>query len=400
MFDELDRKVFEAGHLIFKDGDEGDCAYLIEEGYVEIYINRNGEEQLVSAMGKGEMFGEIALIDHKPRTATVRSTEKTTVVPIPRNLVEKLMEKSDPILRHLLLLSLERFRNSQSGVVPPARGPEGTPEQKARGNIVKGTAIRNLSLAHGITRALARDEFHLYYQPICKLPEGTIAGFEALIRWHHPTDGIIPPLDFLELAEQTGQIHQLGIWTLERACRDWPELRQYVQSDTPFVSVNLSPSQLNNVELADGLKTILKQYKMPAAELKLELLETVIVEHPETALEIINKIVELGCSFALDDFGTGYSGLDHLRSYPIQTLKVDRAFIAPILKSTQSQEIVRSSIDLAHSLNINVVAEGIENEAVAQKLSELKCDYGQGWHFGRPAPLPDLAVRYASKQAV
>ena len=395
MFDELDREVFAADEQIFKAGDAGDCAYLIEQGAVEVFVTDQGVERLVSKMGKGEMFGEIALIDHQPRTATVRATEKTVLVPVKRKLVEGLLEKCNPILSHLLLVILERFRNKQGGSTEPAQDTEDSRAQTANRSTLKGEATQKLALAHGITRALAHEEFELYYQPICNLADGNIAGFEALIRWHHPTDGVIPPMDFLWLAEQTGLIHELGLWTLERACRDWPALRQYSDCRVPFVSVNLSPNQLTCESLVDDVKAIIARNNMPPAELKLELTETVMVEHPEMALRILNRIVELGSSLALDDYGTGHSGLNHLQRYPIGTLKIDRAFIEPMLNSSQSMEIVHSSIDLAHSLNMNVVAEGVETELVRSKLLELGCDFGQGWHLGRPAALQDLAIHYA-----
>jgi EAL domain-containing protein (putative c-di-GMP-specific phosphodiesterase class I) len=394
MFDELNREVFAAGEQIFKVGDAGDCAYLIEAGSVEIFILDQGVERKVSAMGKGEMFGEIALIDHQPRTATVRAAEKTVLVPVRRDLVDGLLDKCNPILRHLLMVILERFRGKQGGSAQPAPDTEDSLAQAASRNSLKGEATQKLSLAHGITRALACDEFELYYQPICNLADGNIAGFEALIRWHHPTDGVIPPMDFLWLAEQTGLIRELGLWTIERACRDWPTLRQYSDFRFPFVSVNLSPNQLTCESLVDDVKAIIARHSMPPAELKLELTETVMVEHPEMALRILDRMVELGSSLALDDYGTGHSGLDHLQRYPIGTLKIDRAFIEPMISSAQSLEIVRSSIDLAHSLGMNVVAEGVETGLVRKKLMELGCDFGQGWHFGKPATLQDLAILY------
>jgi EAL domain-containing protein (putative c-di-GMP-specific phosphodiesterase class I) len=395
MFDELDREVFAANEQIFRIGDAGDCAYLIESGTVEIFVVIQGVEQRVSSMGKDEMFGEIALIDQQPRTATVRAAEKTVLVPVKRKLVENLLEKSDPILRHLLLVVLERFRAKQGNTAKPAIGTVAEQEQSDRRSALKGEATQKLSLAHGITRALTHEEFQLYYQPICNMADGHIAGFEALIRWHHPTEGVIPPMDFLWLAEQTGLIHDLGLWTLERACRDWLTLRQYTRHEHPFVSVNLSPSQLTSESVADDIHAIIQRHNMPTAELKLELTETVMVEHPEVALRILNRLIELGCNIALDDYGTGHSGLEHLQRYPIKTLKLDRAFIAPMLESAQSMQIVQSSIDLAHSLGMNVVAEGIETKDVAEKLLEMKCDFGQGWYFGKPAALKDLAARYA-----
>jgi len=395
LFDELDREVFSGGQVIFESGDAGDCAYLIEEGVVEILVVKQGGDHRIRSIGKGELFGEVSLIDYQPRTATVRAVERTVLVPIPRKLMEQLLEKSDPVLRHLLLVILERFRNRNDGSSLSATSAIVAPEQLKRRSVVKGEATQKLSLAHGMKRALTHEEFQLYYQPICNLADGCVAGFEALIRWHHPTDGPLNPDDFLWIAEQTGLIHEICLWTLERACRDWHTLRKFSGYKTPFVSVNLSPSQLSNEMLVEDVKTIMAGQNMNPAELKLELTETVIVDQPEVAAKILQNLIDLGCSLALDDYGAGHSGLRHLQRYPLGTIKIDCAFVEPILSSAQSLEIVRSSVALGHSLGMSVVAEGVESEGVRAKLLEMKCDFGQGWYFGRPATLQELVIRYA-----
>lgn len=317
--------------------------------------------------------------------------ERTVLIPIQRRIVDNLLNKSDPILRHLLLVILERFRNKQnatSASLAP-RTHEETFRMEQR-NAVKGEATENISLTHDITRALAKDEFELYYQPICNLSDSKIAGYEALIRWHHPDHGVIPPMDFLWLAEQTGLILDLGLWTLERACRDWPNLKKHTAVAMPFVSVNLSASQLIGERLVEDIREIMSRHAMPPAELKLELTETVVVERPELAMTILNRLIALGSTLALDDYGTGYSSLEHLQRYPIATLKIDRGFIAPMTDSAQSFEIVSSTIALAHSLGMKVVAEGIETEEVRDALLHLGCEYGQGWIFGKPGALEKL----------
>ncbi len=384
MFDEFDRKIFQENEVVFRKGDEGDCAYLIEKGTIEIFVSSGTTEQRLSLFGKGELFGEVALLDQLPRTATARATENTVLIPIQRRVVANLLDNCDPILRHLLLVILERFRGAQTAT--SSQTPENQLQIK-RQSATRGEATQKISLAHGITRALTRDEFILYYQPICYLKSGEIAGFEALIRWNHPTDGLVPPMDFIWLAEQTGLIRELGLWTLERACRDWPKLRTFTRGNQPFVSVNLSPNQLTAKGLVSDVKGIMDKYAMKPSELKLELTETVVVERPDQASDILNQLIGLGCTLALDDYGTGYSGLEHLQRYPIKTLKLDRAFIAPMLESEGSAEIVQSSIKLAHILNMRVVAEGIETEDVRAALLKLDCEYGQGWLFGKPIPL-------------
>ncbi len=390
MFDEFDREVFTGGQNIFEYGDAGDCAYLIEEGTVEVFVVEQGKERRIKLMGKGELFGEVSLIDYRPRTASVRAVDKTVLVPIPRKLVEGLMEKSDPILRHLLLLILERFRDSHGSSAMPAASAKISTEQSIRRSADKGEATQKISLSHGMSRALSRDEFQLYYQPICDLADGRIAGFEALIRWHHPTDGVMQPKDFLWIAEQTGFIREIGQWTLERGSRDWPALKKLTGHAKPFVSVNLSAAQLSDERLVDDVKAIFASQNIKPTELKLELTETAMIEHPEIALKIMTRLAESGCCIALDDYGSGHSALGRLQRYPICTLKIDSTLVEPITKTVQNQEIVRSTVALAHSLNMNVVAEGVESEELRTMLLGMKCEFGQGWLFGGPATLQEL----------
>jgi len=392
MFDEFDREVFTGGEHIFNYGDPGDCAYLIEEGIVEVFVVDQGKERRINLIGKGELFGEVSLIDRKPRTATVRAIEKTVLVPIPRKLVDGLLEKSDPILRHLLLVILERFRDTHDIASKQAASENNIPEQFVLSRTTKGEATQKIALAHGMSRALSHEEFHLHYQPIRELADGRIAGFEALIRWYHPIDGVMLPNDFLWIAEQTGFIREIGLWTIDRACRDWPELRRFTEHAAPFVSVNLSGAQLNDETLVDELKAIIAKHNMNPKELKLELTETAMVDFPETALNIMNRLIELGCSIALDDYGAGHSGLGRLQRYPITTLKIDGAFINSMSSSVQSLEIVRSTLTLAHSLGMKVVAEGVERNDIRTILLGMGCEIGQGWLFGYPASLQDLKL--------
>src|ERR1019366_8812701 len=163
LFDKFDREVFTNGQQIFKYGDVGDCAYLIEEGMVEVLVVKQDKEHRIRLIGKGELFGEVSLIDYQPRTATVRAVERTVLVPIPRKMMEGLLEKSDPVLRHLLLVVLERFRHGSDGSPLPEISARVPLEQAKRRSIVKGEATQKLSLAHGMKRALAREEFQLYY---------------------------------------------------------------------------------------------------------------------------------------------------------------------------------------------------------------------------------------------
>jgi EAL domain-containing protein (putative c-di-GMP-specific phosphodiesterase class I) len=377
----LHREIYPAGEIIFKEGDPGNTAYIIEEGSVEVTVSSTQR----STIYKGELFGEIALIDQQPRTATVRAVENTVLIPIPRQLVKELLEKTDPVVRHLLLTILERYRSTRN---QPAFNPSRSTTFKR--DTTRGVATQQLRLAHDIAEALREEQFEMFYQPICDLSSARIAGYEALIRWHHPTEGMVSPMDFLWVAEQTGQIREIGLWTLDRACQDWPTLRERINHPKPFVSVNLSPSQLTGDGFVGEVRALVERRQMPAAELKLELTETVIINNPELALQLLSKLTESGSTIALDDFGTGHSGLESLHRYPIGTMKIDRSFVSQMISSPHSAKIIQASIDLAHSLKMDVVAEGIELEEERLALLECGCEYGQGWLFGKPASLKSL----------
>jgi EAL domain-containing protein (putative c-di-GMP-specific phosphodiesterase class I) len=388
MLSSLNRQIYELDEVVFKEGDEGDCAYLIEEGVIQIIATINGQEITVDQVCKNELFGEVALIDYKPRTATARVLERAILIPIQRKMVNELLEKTNPIVRDLMLVILEHFRNkcvsSNPSAVAAQMGHDGIP---LKHHSIHSEATQQLTLSNDIEHALINDQFELFYQPICVLSTRQVAGFEALIRWRHPLRGLVSPLDFLGLAEQTGQIREIGLWTLERACRDWPTLRKTTNVAVPFISVNMSPSQLIGENFIDNVKSIIDSHHMPASELKLELTETVIINNPDIALNLLRQLTNLGSTIAIDDFGTGHSTLDILNRYPLGTLKIDISFTRTMLDSERSAEIVYSSIQLAHSLDMDVVAEGVENEAVREKLLALGCNYGQGWLFGRPLPI-------------
>jgi EAL domain-containing protein (putative c-di-GMP-specific phosphodiesterase class I) len=395
MLNSLNREIYEKGEIVFKEGDAGDCAYLIEDGIIDITATVNGQERLVIQIGKNELFGEVALIDHQPRTATARALEKVVLITINRKLVNELLEKTDPIVRHLLLVILDRYRSKRSASLPQTFAQRmDQAEVSSKRNSIHSEATQKLTMANDIGRALTKDEFEMYYQPICALSSGHVAGYEALIRWRHPILGLVSPLDFLWLAEQTGQIREIGLWTLERACRDWPVLRKSIDVSLPFVSVNMSPSQLTGDSFVEDVKSIMTCYQMPPTELKLELTETVIINNPDIALNVLNQLTVHGSTLAIDDFGTGHSTLETLNRYPIGTIKVDISFTSTMLSSSRSGQIVNSSINLAHSLGMDVVAEGIETEVVRNKLIEHGCDFGQGWLFGKPSELKNISAVY------
>jgi EAL domain-containing protein (putative c-di-GMP-specific phosphodiesterase class I) len=242
-----------------------------------------------------------------------------------------------------------------------------------------------LQLENDLRRAVERDEFTVYYQPIYSLADNEIQGFEALARWEHDIHGFVAPDKFIPLAEEIGLINTLGEQILRKACRHGSRLKENFAADTPFtISVNLSCKQFAQPNLVKKITGILLETNFDPQNLKIEITESVFIEHRERAVEMLNQLREIGVEINIDDFGTGYSNLSYLMQLPISTLKIDRSFINPIDLEGRNLEIVQTILTLASSLGIKVIAEGVENEAQLAQLKTLKCEGAQGFFFAKP----------------
>ncbi len=388
MFDQLDRQRFAAGAVIFRKHDQGDCAYLVESGAVEISDPDTG--YVIAQVGSGELIGEIALIDRDARTATAKASSAAVLITIKREFMEQLLLHTDPIIRHLLNVVLGRFRTNMQ----PRSGADNNPVREASaGNSLQETATKKIALLQDLSYGLTASQFVLHYQPIFRLEDNQIAGFEALIRWNHPSCGMVYPLEFIALAEHTGLISEIGLWAVAQACTDWKLLRPLTKGDAPFVSVNVSGIQLADPHFAEQMIRIQNAHAMAASELKLELTESSLIKQPELARSQLRLLSDHGNSIALDDYGTAYSGLEYLQNYPFDTVKIDQRFVREMLNSSLSFQLVMSSIDMCKTLQLGVVAEGIETEEVARILKVIGCVYGQGYLFGRPKPLAEMLSR-------
>lgn len=242
--------------------------------------------------------------------------------------------------------------------------------------------------------ALSNQQLRLHYQPIYCLRSQHIVHYEALVRWQHPKKGLLPPSEFLELAEQVNLLIDLEQWVLNQACSDIAQHREAHDQDI-CVAINMSPNFLTNSDLLQRIDGVLAHYQLPVTSLKLELTETSVLTHHDVALATLTSLREKGIEVALDDFGTGYSSFSLLHELPIHTLKLDKSFIDKLLTDSKDYCVVASIIELAHKLKLNIVAEGIETKEQVEKLSALGCDYGQGYYFSRPSPLFD-SVLHAS----
>ncbi len=247
-----------------------------------------------------------------------------------------------------------------------------------------------LSVETDLRRAIARQEFFLVYQPIVRLNgQATLQGFEALVRWNHPEKGLITPGDFIPVAEDTGLIVKLGLIVLREACHTlmtWREASE--QARSLVMSVNLSPRQFSEPMLVEAIRAVLEETGLPPAALKLEITESAIMENAGSAVDKLKKLKALGITLSLDDFGTGYSSMSSLQQFPLDTLKIDLSFVRRLDTSQEGLEIVKAIVSLAHSLQLQVVAEGVERTEQQMILTVLQCEYAQGYLYAKPLPGP------------
>jgi diguanylate cyclase (GGDEF)-like protein len=254
---------------------------------------------------------------------------------------------------------------------------------------LEGGGLPRLDLEIDLRRALTEGELELHYQPVVRTRGQAVVGVEALVRWRHPVRGLVPPAEFIPLAEETGLILPLGQFVLQEACRQMGEWRRaHPELDGLVVSVNLSPRQFRQSDLDQQVADALERSGLDAASLCLEVTEGVMVEDVESATSTLNRLTALGVAISVDDFGTGYSSLSYLKRFPIDYVKIDRSFIAGLDEKVDS-EIVRSVIRLGAAIGIDVVAEGVENAEQLARLEVLGCPLVQGYHIARPQPPAD-----------
>ena len=253
------------------------------------------------------------------------------------------------------------------------------------GRDMHGELMSRLKMEMDLRRACERNELFVDYQPIVSLEKRALIGFEALVRWRHPEFGVVPPNDFIPVAEETGQILTIGQAVLESACRQAREWQETYPGSAPlFVSVNLSVKQFNQPGLVENIASVLKRFELPPRCLKLEITESVFSDNIEAAVGLLTQLRELGVQLSIDDFGTGYSSLSYLQRFPIDTLKIDRSFVTQMMENEENLAIVRTIVALAQNLGMDVVAEGVETEDQLKLLRKLECENGQGFLFSTP----------------
>ncbi|HZR36803.1 MAG TPA: EAL domain-containing protein [Nevskia sp.] len=364
-----------AGETLFEQGDEGSCAYIVESGAIEILHGAGA--RIVARLGAGEIFGEMALLGQRSRSAAARAAEDTVLVRVTEEYLGERVQAADPMVRHLLRTLTRRSRQLLDGKSAPA------------------TADADSTLAHDhllaeqeLTLGLERGELLLYLQPIVLLGDGGIAGFEALVRWQHPQRGMVPPGQFIPLAEESVLINRIGLWMIDAACAALARLNELNPARQLFMSINLSGRQLNDPAVLPAVEAALARHAVAPQQIKLEITESLLLQNLDEGLPLLRACRERGLRISLDDFGTGYSSLAYLHRLPIDTLKLDRSFVLQLDSNEAGRRIVAAVIRLAHELEMDVITEGLETKEQIDALKDLGSDLGQGYWFGRPAALP------------
>ena len=245
-----------------------------------------------------------------------------------------------------------------------------------------------LGLLAELRRAIERDELVLHYQPKVSVDGGEVIGVEALVRWQHPTRGLLGPVEFVPLAERTGTVAELTRWVVATALR---QARAWIEAGRPLpVAVNLAAANIVDVTLPDAIAALLAEHGVPGGLLECEISEHTVMADPLRAMEVLGRLRDMGLRLSLDDFGTGHSSLAYLKRLPLDEVKIDRSFVAGMTEDENDAVIVRSTIDLARNLGLDVVAEGVEDAATLHGLGELRCDVAQGFHLSRPLPAEEL----------
>jgi len=388
------KRTFKNGDILIRAGERGDCAYVVESGNVEILLEREGQLIQIGTRGPGSIIGEMAMIDDKTRTATVRALEDCTVMEISRDDFSRRVESADPVLKMVMHVIMTRYRDL-IGRTQALRFPHIADGAEASENTHKNhaAALGSIKIHNELKNALDRKELTLHYQPIIDLQKMKIAGFEALMRWKHPERGMISPGIFIPVAEESGLIVELSKFALDLACDSVKVLQQAVNPalvpDPLFIAVNFSVKDFAAGSFYDQIEGTLKRKNVKPEQIHLEITETLLMAAPEPAKTALEQCRKLGVNVSIDDFGSGYSSLSYLHHFPIDTLKIDQSFVRAMTTHPASLVLVKSIIALAMNLGMRVVAEGIEAEKEAKILKDLDCAQAQGYWFAKPMPLED-----------
>ncbi len=379
---------FAENEIIFREGEAGDCAYLIETGRILVYLMKNGTEIPLKVLGKGDIFGEMSMIDCSLRSASCRALSEVRLVTVTQEQLVDRIQSADPIVRLLMRALMDRLRVQNDAIRGISISPATVMSEKDERE--KQEALERISLENRIAMGLENDEFLPHYQPIYDLETQQIKGCEALIRWTTSDGKTISPGMFIDVLEESSMMLQVGQMMIEKCAADMVRLQKALPlAPDFFISVNVSGKQFADPNFVTHLEQVRSRTGISAANLKLEVTERIMTEGPQ-AIATLQSCRSLGYKIAIDDFGTGFSSLQYLASMPLHDLKVDRTFVFQMMSHEKPLSIVKTLIYLARLLNLNLIAEGIETPAQLELLRKLGVQMGQGFYFAKAMPYNDF----------
>lgn len=387
------RMSFKKGDFIFKINDKRDVAYIIEKGQVNLFGRASESQHNPSiTIGDGEIFGESAILEGGCRSASAVAETDVDAFVLSRSVLQSRMDELDPLVHLIISMLLDKYCRSrlvEAGAVPQDKKFEFSDTEKQLVTAYeeqKKVVLKELQMEQELRRALENRELKAYLQPIIDFATGCVRGYETLVRWHHPEKGVIFPNDFIPIAERTHVVQLIDERMLEAACALVPRLQDIAGDDAKdmFISVNLSGANFDDETVVARVIKALGKANFDPKQIKLEITESALVNDAEQATRILSKLKKTGVQIALDDFGTGYSSLGYLHKFQIDTLKIDRSFVTELNESEKALDIIKAVVGLAHTFNLDIVAEGIEQPNEIEVLKNLGCQYGQGYYFGKP----------------
>lgn len=401
------------GTRIFSKGDDRDYAYLIDIGEIHIYetdedgANKENNGEPACKLKAGEIFGEMALIEEGPRTASAICATDVNLLVISPAMLQERIAGMDPIVGLLISLLVDRYRQARLNIYEDVSAdssrkmmdkslltplPVSSIKSSVRDMIKHPeNALNELKVEQELRQAVEEKQFFPVLQPIFRLRDKSIAGFEALIRWNHPTKGVVPPNDFIPVAERTGVIQSMDRLMLDFIADITPKVNEIAgdKNGNIYIGVNLSGVNFENMDVVEGVANICAREDVLPHQIRLEITESAFISEPEMAESVLSALKALGVSIALDDFGTGFSSLNYLHKFSIDTLKIDRTFVQQLHTQSKSLDIVRAIVGLAQTFRMDVVAEGIENEDEILALAGVGCENGQGFLFSKPVSVDE-----------
>lgn len=371
---------YQAGQFIFHGGEPSDRAYIIEKGLVDILSVDNKE--VIHTLSAGELFGEMGVLDQSVRSTAARAKNQVTLLEIKPGQITDRLNNTDPIIQALIGVLLKRLR----ALLPRKQDQPGDDLLSHVASVIEQSGLSKFKLESELRTAVNSEKVETVFQPIVDIKTNRIAGFEALSRWLHPKLGVISPFEFIALAEETDMIIEVGSLVFNRAIDLLSQL-----PDSVFININVSAKQLNSGHFLPTLSQRLKDHGIKPERLKLEITETMMVDIKQAATWI-ERCHEAGFRVCADDFGTGYSGLQQLLDLRFDVLKIDQVFIQSVLTKQVNKTLVEAMVSLAKNLGMQLVAEGVEQQAQHDLLKQWSVDYGQGFYYGKAMSKSEILI--------